>query len=135
MKQTKNKKSVSKATDYRYTVNLTAEENARFLTLYEQSGMKTYARFIAARIFAEEFKVIKVDKGVIDMYNLLLSFHGQFRSVGVNYNQLIKALKSNFTEKKAYAFIQKLHKETMRLAQIHEKVLAIALEFKEKYGR
>ncbi len=129
------KQSQSKATDFRYTVNLTAEENARFLTLYERSGMKTYARFIAARIFGEEFKVIKVDKGAVDVYNLLFSFHAQFRGVGVNYNQLVKALKSNFTEKKAYAFIQKLHKETMKLAQIHEKVLAIATEFKEKYGR
>jgi hypothetical protein len=128
----KKKQPVSKAT-FRYTVNLTPEENARFLTLYERSGMNAYARFIAARIFNEEFKVITIDKGAVDVYNLLLSFHAQFRSIGVNYNQVVKALKSNFTEKKAYAFLKKLHGETMKLAQIHEKVLAIATDFKEKY--
>lgn len=84
-------------------------------------------------MFGESFKVIKVDKGAIDVYNQLRAFHAQFRAVGVNYNQLIKALKSNFTEKKAYTFIQKLHKETMKLTAIHEQVLALAQEFKEKY--
>lgn len=133
-----NKKTTStkqKTTDFRYTVNLSAQDNARFLTLFEKSGMKTYARFIAAQIFNEEFKVIKVDKGALDIYHLLLSFHAQFRSIGVNYNQLIKALQSNFTEKKAYAFVRRLHKETMKLGEIHEKVLEIANRFNEKYGR
>lgn len=118
---------------FRYSVNLSERENADFLTLFEQSGMPSYARFIAARIFDESFKVIKVDKGAIDVYNQLLAFHAQFRAVGVNYNQLIKALKANFTERKAYAMIQKLHKETMKLTGIHEQVLEIAQEFKEKY--
>lgn len=117
----------------RLSFNLTERQFVEFLRLYEQSGMTTYAHFIEARVFNESFKVIKVDKGAIDVFNQLLAFHAQFRAVGVNYNQLIKALKSNFTEKKAYAFIQKLHKETMKLTAIHEQVLALAQEFKEQY--
>lgn len=34
-----------------YLVRLTDEENARFLTMYEQSGCPNKARFIRARIF------------------------------------------------------------------------------------
>ena len=34
-----------------YYIRLTDEENARFLTMYEQSGCTNKARFIRARIF------------------------------------------------------------------------------------
>lgn len=119
----------------RLSFNLTERQFAHFLALYEQSGMTTYAHFIEARVFNESFKVIKVDKGAIDVFNQLRAFHAQFRAVGVNYNQLIKALKSNFTEKKAFVMIHKLHQETMKLTAIHSQVLKIAEEFNEKYGR
>lgn len=117
----------------RLSFNITERQFAEFLTLYEKSGMTAYAHFIEARVFDEKFKVIKVDKGAIDVYNQLVAFHAQFRAVGVNYNQLIKTLKSHFSEKKAFAMIHKLHQETMVLASIHKKVLALANEFKEQY--
>jgi hypothetical protein len=34
--------------DYRYTVNLTEEENARFMALFRRSESKVISRFIAA---------------------------------------------------------------------------------------
>ena len=37
---------------HRETVNLDAAQHARFLTLYEQSGLSSKSKFIAARIFA-----------------------------------------------------------------------------------
>ena len=33
----------------------------------------------------------------------LTTFHSQFRAIGTNYNQCVRALKSNFSEKKALA--------------------------------
>lgn len=36
---------------YRYSISLTATENAKFLTLFEQSGMNVMAHFITACIF------------------------------------------------------------------------------------
>jgi hypothetical protein len=36
----------------------------------------------------------------------LTSFHSQFRSIGVNYNQIVKLLYKNFSEKKAAAPVQ-----------------------------
>ena len=36
---------------HRYSVRMNEEENDRFLSMYEQSGMKNKAEFIFARIF------------------------------------------------------------------------------------
>lgn len=36
---------------HRHSVRLSSEENEKFLTMFEQSGMKNKAEFIFARIF------------------------------------------------------------------------------------
>lgn len=36
---------------YRHSVRLNSEENEKFLTMFEQSGMKNKAEFIFVRIF------------------------------------------------------------------------------------
>ena len=46
----------------------TDTEFARFLTLYEQSGVPNRAVFIKARVFDETFRVIKVDRSLLDYY-------------------------------------------------------------------
>lgn len=77
-------------------VRFTDTEFARFLTMFEQSGLQNKAAFIKARVFNETFRVIKVDRSLLDYYQKLTTLYGQFRSVGVNYNQTVVALKSNF---------------------------------------
>lgn len=119
---------------FRYSISLNAAENARFLSLFEQSGMKVKAHFITASIFGKHVKVVKIDKAAQDYYMRLTNFYAQFRAVGVNYNQIVKALKTNFTEKKALAFLYKLEKETIKLVELSWKIIALTEEFKEKYG-
>ena len=46
-------------------------EWARFLTLYEQSGVYAKAVFVKSRVFGETFKVVKVDKTMVDFYDKL----------------------------------------------------------------
>ncbi len=120
--------------DNRYVVRLTDEENARFLTLFDASGLHTKAEYILAVLFNREIKTIKIDKAGHDLYMRLTTFHSQFRAIGVNYNQLVLALKTNFTEKKALAFLYKLEKETIKLVELSQKIVAVAEEFKQKYG-
>lgn len=43
-------------------VRFTDTEFARFLMLFEQSGLLNKAAFIKARVFNETFRVIKVDR-------------------------------------------------------------------------
>ena len=51
---------------HRETVNLDAAQHARFLTLYEQSGLSSKSKFIAARIFGDSFRVIRTDRGTME---------------------------------------------------------------------
>ena len=101
---------------HRYVFRLSDEDNARFLALFDESGKATRAEFIVSALFGREIKVVKLDKGTQDFYMRLTSFHSQFRSIGVNYNQCVRALKSNFSEKKALAFLYKLERHTLEAA-------------------
>jgi hypothetical protein len=78
-------------------------------------------------------KTIKIDKGTVDFYMRLTSFHSQFRSVGVNYNQIVKLLYHHFSEKKAAAFLYKLEKQTAEMAALCQKIIQITEEFDAKY--
>lgn len=119
--------------NYRYSVNFTAVEHARFLSMFEQSGVQSKARFIAARVFGDEFRVVKIDRSAMEYVTKLTSFFAQFRSVGVNYNQVVKELHSNFSEKKALALLYKLEKATVDLVEIGKKIQELSEDFKANY--
>lgn len=91
---------------HRYSISLNAEENAHFLTLFKQSGMNVMAHFITACIFENTIKTVKVDKNTVDFCIRLTGFYSQ--AVGVNYNQIVKLLYRNFSDKKAAAYLFKL---------------------------
>src|SRR5690606_11906491 len=117
----------------RYVFRLTDEENAKFLALFDQSGMDNKAKFIVSLLFGKEMKSIKIDKGTVDFYMRLTSFHSQFRSIGVNYNQIVKLLYRDFSEKKAAAFLYKLEKQTAEMAMLCQKIIQITEEFEAKH--
>ena len=71
---------------HRHVLYLNDRENARFLSQWEQSGVSSKSRFIAARIFGEPFRVVKVDKSAVEYCARLTEFYAQFRAVAVNYN-------------------------------------------------
>lgn len=114
-------------------VRFTDEEYARFLAMYEQSGVYAKAVFVKARVFGAEFRVLKVDKTLVDYYTKLSSLHAQYRAVGVNYNQTVKELKSRFSEKKAMALLYKLEKMTVELAGLSRQILALTHEFQQRW--
>lgn len=118
---------------HRYSISLTVEENARFLTLFETSGMNIKAHFITACIFQKGITTIKIDKTAIEYYVRLTALFGQFRAVGVNYNQVVKILYRNFSEKKASAHLYKLEKQTAELAVLCQKIIQLSAEFEEKH--
>lgn len=118
---------------HRYSISLTAEENARFLSLYESSRMDVKAHFITACIFQKGITTVKVDKATIDYYMRLTTLFGQFRGVGTNYNQVVKILYRNFSEKKASAYLYKLEKQTAEMAVLCQKIIGLTEEFEAKY--
>ena len=118
---------------FRYSVSFNAVEHNEFLSRFERSGMKVKAHFITACIFGRQLKVVKLDKAAMDYYMRLTTFHSQFRAVGTNYNQVTKAIKATFTEKKALAFLYRLEKATFELVAIHRQVLDLTDEFERKH--
>ncbi len=118
---------------FRYSISLTAVENAKFLTLFEQSGMNVMAHFITACIFQKTITTVKIDKAAIDYHVKLTGLFAQFRAIGVNYNQVVKILYSNFTEKKAAAALYKLENQTIELAALGQKIIELTTEFEANH--
>ncbi|MDR0836398.1 MAG: hypothetical protein LBN11_07475 [Tannerella sp.] len=118
---------------HHYSFKMNDTENARFLALFDESGLKNKSQYITSCIFDKQLKVVKIDKAAMDYYMRLTTFHSQFRAIGVNYNQITKALKSTFTEKKALAFLYKLEQETKKLVDLQHEIIALTEEFKAKY--
>lgn len=117
---------------FRYSISLNETEHNQFLSLFEQSGAKVKAHFITSCIFNNTVKVVRIDKGLQDYYMRLTTFFGQFRAIGTNYNQIVKSLNSNFTEKKALAFLYKLEKATIDLVSLQQQIIALTNELKQK---
>ncbi len=118
---------------FRYSVNLNEVENVQFLSLFEQSGLHSKARFIAARIFNDEFRVIKTEREAVEYTTKLTTLYAQFRSIGVNYNQVTKTLKTNFTEKKALAMLYKLEQATLELIETNRQIIELSQKFQEEW--
>lgn len=118
---------------FRYSISFTEAEHNDFLSRFERSGLKVKAHFITSCIFNRELKVVKIDKAAMDYYMRLTTFHAQFRAIGTNYNQVTKAIKATFTEKKALAFLFKLEKATMELVAIFKQIQSLTAEFERKH--
>ena len=118
---------------HRHVFRLTDQEDARLLSLFEESGMPNKAKFIISQVFGNEMKSVKIDKGTVDFYMRLTSFHTQLRSIGVNYNQIVKLLYRHFSEKKAAAFLYKLEKQTVEMAMLCQKIIQLTEEFEAKH--
>lgn len=69
----------------------------------------------------------------IEYHAGLTQFFGQFRGIATNYNQVVKLLNTNFSEKKASAYLYKLEKETAEMKELLLKVLILTDEFEKKY--
>ena len=69
----------------------------------------------------------------MDYYIRLTNFYHQFQAIGNNYNQTVKAIKSNFSDKRALALLYKLEKITMELVVLSKQIIALTREYEEKY--
>lgn len=118
---------------HKYSVRMNAVENDRFQSLLRKSGQKTNTDFIKAMIFDKEMKVVFIDKVSKDYFMRLTNIYEQYRHIGVNYNQIVKALKVNFAEKRALAMLYRLEKMTIELIGISKEILELTQEYENKY--
>lgn len=116
----------------RYSINLNAEDNAKFLALFDQSGMKVIAHFITACIFQKTVKTVKINMDAVEYHEGLTRFFSQFRGIATNYNQIVKLLNTNFSDKKTSAYLYKLEKQTIEMKELLLKVVNLTTEFEKK---
>lgn len=77
--------------------------------------------------------MIKTDRGTLEYVAKLTQLHAQYRAIGVNYNQVVKELRTRFSERKALSLLYKLEKATMQLIEINSRIVALSEEFRRKY--
>ena len=118
---------------FRYTVRFNEEEHNRFLAMFEKSGVYAKSVFIKAHFFGQPFKVLKVDKAMLEYCTKLSDFHAQFRGIGTNYNQVVKELRCHFSEKKAMALLYKLEKHTIDLVKLSREIMELSREMYAKW--
>lgn len=94
-------------------------QNIEFERLYANSGAKTRSQFILSAIFGRPLKVVKIDKAATDFYIRLTNLQSDYRRVGVNYNQVAKAVHSG---ELTVEYIS-LNKEIIRLTKEFERWL------------
>ena len=105
----------------------------KFLTMYEESNVYAKAVFLKAHFFGQKFKVLKVDKTMLDYYTKLSDFHAQFRCIGTNYTQAVKTLRILSSAMKAVALLYKLEKCTIDLVKLSRKIVELSREMEAKW--
>lgn len=117
----------------RHVFRLTDAEHDRLMSLFKASGMTNKARFIVSVLFNRKIKTVKIDRAAMDYYTQLTELFLQFQSVGVNYNQIVKILYRNFSDRKAAAYLFKLEKKTVEMAFLCKRIIELTERFEQNY--
>lgn len=120
---------------FRCSVNFTASEYAALKAMHEKSGVESLAAFIKMQFFGKPFKVFAVDENTRVFIDRLSDFNARFRVVGASYDELVRTLRADFTEKKAMAALYQLEKKTIELMKISREITALATRFDERWSQ
>ena len=102
--------------------------------MMEKADETVRATFIKRLVFGKPFKVLTTDRTLAVYCAKLSEFFAQYRTVGVNYDLVVKELRANFTEKKAMTLLYKLEKATIEMAKITADVRALSQQFDEQWS-
>jgi hypothetical protein len=121
-----------KIPSYKYSFRLNEEQNIRFNELLCKAGLEhNRSRFIVKRIFAEKFIVIRRDPSKVQFVARLNDFYFQFQKLGNNYNQIVKAVNSHFSNIAIPHQIAMLEQRTRELKALSIEILNLAKQTKE----
>ena len=108
-------------------VRFNDEEYARFMERYRASGVYAKAVFCKSMVFGESFRVFKENEMMRPYNEKLRDYHAKFRSLSTIYNQIVKEMHVNFSERKTMALMQKLEKATQEMSALAKDVITLAL--------
>ena len=69
----------------------------------------------------------------MDYYVKLTNLQSQYRAIGVNYNQAVKAINTQLSERKALSFLYKLEQQTLELIRTNKEIIRLSEEFEQTY--
>ena len=126
-KQTDKTDKKPRTPSYKYSFRLNEEQNIRFNELLCKAGLEhNRNRFIVKRIFGEEFVVVKRDPSKVQFIARLNDFYFQFQRIGNNYNQIVKAVNSHFSNIAIPHQIALLEQRTRELKALSIEILNLA---------
>ena len=91
------------------------------------------AAFIKMQFFGKPFKVFSIDENTRVFIDRLSDFNARFRIIGASYDELVRTLRTNFTEKKALSVLSSLEKKTIDLIMVGREITALAQKFDERW--
>lgn len=104
-----------------------------FIGMMEKANQDVKATFIKQLVFSRPFRVLKTDRSLAVFCAKLSEFFAQFRTVGVNYDLVVKELKSGFSENKAMTMLYKLEKATLEMTSVMHEVKDLANRFEAQW--
>ena len=112
---------------YKYSFRLNEEQNIRFNELLCKAGLEhNRSRFIVKKIFGEKFVVVKRDPSKTQFVARLNDFYFQFQKLANNYNQIVKAVNSHFSNVAVPHQIAALEQRTRELKALSIEILSLA---------
>ena len=108
------------------------KDQQRAIDLFQRSGAKTKSDFVRARILGESFKVITVDKSVVEYYRKLSELTAQIHKIGVLYNQAVRAINSYHSVKTAQIMLEKLEKLSAQIITLQEQAINLTIDYRKK---
>ncbi|WP_423774070.1 hypothetical protein [Alistipes finegoldii] len=64
----------------------------------------------------------------------MTNLYAQIRAVGVNYNQTVKAIHTNFNDRRAVALLAQLERYTLELNGLFRQVVTLTEEFNRRWS-
>ena len=122
---------------YSATPSVSTRRNTTvFLAMFEKSGVYAKSVFIKAHFFGQPFRVLKVDRTLVDYYTRPVRFPCAVPRVGTNYNQVVKELRLQFfREKRAMALLYKLEQQTVELVNTSRQIVELSREMEAKWSQ
>ena len=120
--------------DHLVKVRFNTSELDMLAHMMDKANETVKSTFIKQVLFGKPFKVLVTDKSLATYCAKLSEFFAQYRTIGVNYDLVVKELRANFTEKKAMTHLYKLEKATIDLAKVTADVKALSMQFDEQWS-
>ncbi len=115
---------LSQTPSYKYSFRLNEEQDIHFRQLLAAAGLEhNRSRFIVKRLFAERFEVIRRDPSKVEFLTRLNDLYFQFQRVGNNYNQVVRAINSHFSNVSIPRQIVALEQHTRELKALSIEIL------------